>query len=211
MNIWNVIGSMARKIFNPPAMPVIKKMPVTIGQYYQNKFKKTHIYLHHTAGGSAASSVNHWNSKPDHIATAYIIDRDGTIYETFPPEYWSYHLGAGSTKMEQASIGIEICSYGALTDGKTYTGKLIDPAKRVAVDFRGESSWEKYTPEQVEAVRQLLVYLMDRFEIKKQEDIEDFYEYRQNPGPGIWSHTTVRKDKIDIFPQPDLVEMVKGF
>ena len=79
MNVWKIIGSLAKKIFNPVTMPTIKKLPVLSGQYYHEKQTKTHIFLHHTAGGSAASSVAHWNSKPDHIATAYIIDRDGTI------------------------------------------------------------------------------------------------------------------------------------
>jgi hypothetical protein len=26
---------------------------------------------------------------------------------------------------------------------------------------------------------------------------------------GLWSHTNVRKDKFDCFPQPELVEMLK--
>ena len=27
---------------------------------------------------------------------------------------------------------------------------------------------------------------------------------------GLWTHTNVRKDKFDCFPQPELVEMLKG-
>ena len=36
---------------------------------------------------------------------------------------------------------------------------------------------------------------------------EDTYYARQF---GLWSHTSVRKDKFDCFPQPELVEMLKN-
>lgn len=197
----------------PIVMPDIKKLPLPLNQYYQGVYTKKHIILHHTAGGSAASSVSHWASNPDHIATPYIIDRDGTIYETFDPKYWAYHLGVkGNTAIEKSSIGIEICSYGALKNGLTYTGKLIPEDKRVAVHFRGEKSWEAYTPEQIESLAQLIPYLCEKFKITLQTDRKDFWEYRDPSKlpPGIWSHSTVRKDKIDIAPQPAIVEMVYG-
>ena len=36
---------------------------------------------------------------------------------------------------------------------------------------------------------------------------EDAYYARQF---GLWSHTNVRKDKFDCFPQKELVEMLKN-
>ena len=42
-------------------------------QYYRTNHKKDLIVLHHTAGGSAASTVSWWNSNKSRIATAYII------------------------------------------------------------------------------------------------------------------------------------------
>lgn len=192
--------------------PNIKKLPLAKNQYYPTAQKKTHIVLHHTAGGSAASSVAHWASNAEHVATPYIIDRDGTIYECFDPKFWAYSLGVkGATALEKATIPIEICSYGAVdVNGKTYTGKIIPMDMRVKVDFRGMHYWEAYTPEQIESLRLLIPYLCARFNITLQKDRKDFWEY-QNPAKlpgGIWSHTTVRKDKIDIFPQPTLVEMI---
>ena len=193
-------------------LPEIKKLPLDKSQYYQAEYNKTHIFLHHTAGGSAASSVAHWASNAEHVATAYIIDRDGAIYETFDPEGWSYHLGVkGLTSLEKASIGIEICSYGALDEqGYTYTGRKIEQFDRVSVDFRGQKLWEKYTVEQIASLKKLLPYLMDKFNIPKQPVTANFWEY-SDPAklvPGIWSHSTVRKDKIDIFPQKELVDLV---
>jgi N-acetyl-anhydromuramyl-L-alanine amidase AmpD len=196
----------------PIIEPTIKKLPLPVSQYYSEVTTKTHIFLHHTAGGSAASSVAHWASNSEHIATPYIIDRDGTIYETFDPKYWAYSLGVkGATSLEKSSIPIEICSYGALSEeGKTYTGKLIPLGKIAYVDFRGWQMWEAYTPEQIAALKLLLPWLIDKFKIKLQADRKNFWEW-QDPfklTPGIYSHTTVRKDKIDIFPQPELVELV---
>ena len=189
-------------------------MPLKENQYYQGVYTKTHIFLHHTAGGSAASSIAGWAATPEHIATPYVIDRDGSIYETYDPKYWAYSLGVkGATWLEKASIPIEIASYGALNkDYKTYTGKLIDKTAAVAVDFRGQKLWEAYTPQQIAALKELLPYLVKRFGIKLQADRSNFWEYR-NPATlpgGIWSHTTVRKDKIDIFPQKELIDLVSS-
>lgn len=196
---------------NPVTVPAIKKIPLASNQYYPSEQKKTHIFLHHTAGGSASSSMAHWASNPEHIATPYIIDRDGAIYETFDPKYWAYHLGVkGLTSLEKASIGIEICSYGALKDDKTYTGKFIPKDKQAKVEFRGNVYWEAYTPEQITSLKLLLPYLVGRFKISIQADRKDFWEYKipSELPPGIYSHTTVRKDKIDIFPQKELIELV---
>lgn len=216
-NIWNFIAKFAAE--KPIEVPLeIKKLPLKSDQYYPSKQKKTHIILHHTAGGSAASSVASWAASHEHVATAYLIDRDGTIYETYSPEFWAYHLGKGvPTSLEKASIGIEICSYGQLTPNTagellTYTKKVIPKDKAVKLNFRGFDYWEAYTPEQIAALKQLLPYLMDRFKIQTQADRKNFWEYRdpKTLPPGIWSHTTVRKDKVDIFPQKELVDLVYG-
>lgn len=210
-----------KPISNPQSMPIaippVKRFPLKPEQYYQGINEKKYIVLHHTAGGSAESSINHWASNADHIATPYVIDRDGTIYEAFDPRFWAYHLGVkGNSKLERESIGIEICSYGMLTEknGKliTYTGKEIPPDKSVKLDpaFRGGVFWEAYTKEQIAALSKLLPYLIDKFKIKLQTHRANFWEW-QDPAklpPGIYSHSTVRKDKIDIFPQKELVELV---
>jgi N-acetylmuramoyl-L-alanine amidase len=219
---WHIISKWAvdKLPQTPKAMavpkPEVKSIPLKSDQYYPSVQKKTHIILHHSAGGSAASSIAYWASTPEHIATPYIIDRDGTIYECFDPQFWAYHLGVkGATWLEKASIGIEICSYGQLTPNMagellTYTKKVIPKDKAVKCEFRGFQWYEAYTPEQITALKQLLPYLMDRFKIQPQADRKNFWEYRdaKTLPPGIWSHTTVRKDKVDIFPQKEIVEAV---
>lgn len=218
---WDIVGRKAAEPINNKPMPVIqpaiKKIPLKEDQYYQTIYPKKYIFLHHTAGGSAASSIAAWAANPEHIGTPYIIDRDGTIYETFDPKFWIYSLGVkGNSSIEKAAIPIEICCYGMLTEKNgqliTYTGKAILPGRAVKLDkpFRGGVFWEAYTPEQIAALKQLLPYLIDKFKIKLQADRTNFWEF-QDPSKlpsGIYSHTTVRKDKIDIFPQKEIIDLV---
>lgn len=192
--------------------PIFKKIPLKGDQYYQGIYPKKFIFLHHTAGGSAASSIAGWAATKDRVATPYVIDRDGSIYETFDPKFWAYSLGVkGATSIEKATIAIEIANYGALDkNAETYTGKVIDPDKRVFVNFRGHTLWEKYTDDQIAALKNLLPYLISKFKITLQDNLTNFWEY-QDPfklKSGIYSHTTIRKDKIDIFPQKEIVDLV---
>ncbi len=53
--------------------------------------------LHHTAGGSARSTFNYWNGNATRIATAYIVERDGTIFEVFDPRHLNLDSAAHAT------------------------------------------------------------------------------------------------------------------
>ena len=52
------------------------------------------------------------NGNPNRIATAYIVERDGTIFEVFDPRHWAFHLGLKGSQgqVDRRSIGIEIAS-----------------------------------------------------------------------------------------------------
>jgi len=217
-----LISTKAKPAPMPANAPVIHKAPLAADQYYQKAYPKKYIFLHHTAGGSALSSIGGWAANPEHIATPYLIDRNGDIFETYDPKYWAYSLGVkGNSNIEKAAIPIEICCYGALkkqgNDWLTYTNKKIEPDKicvlqkpfRPAYPYDG-LHWEAYTPQQIASLAQLLPYLIDKFKITLQPNRQNFWEYRDPATlpPGIWSHTTVRKDKIDIFPQKELVDLV---
>lgn len=202
-----------------PKPPTIRSIPLKEDQYYQGVYKKDKIILHHTAGGSVAGAVSSWAADARRVATPYIIERSGDIYECFPPEMWAYHLGVKIPKtkeLEQSSIGIEIVAYGQLTNkaGKwfTYTNRELPLPEIVEIDFRGFKAYQKYTDVQIKALSELLPYLVDRFKIELQTQRANFWEYRDPTKlpSGIWSHTTVRKDKVDIFPQQNLIELVYG-
>jgi hypothetical protein len=119
-------------------------------------------------------------------------------------------------KLEKASVGIEICNAGWLTweNGKFYSSfRTVIPNEEVIeyVDkYRGQRFFHKYTDAQIESVRQLLVYLCDTYKIPKdyQADMWDISENCLSGKPGIFTHTSVRSDKTDCHPQPELVKML---
>jgi N-acetyl-anhydromuramyl-L-alanine amidase AmpD len=203
-------------------MKIVKKYLKSL-QYYPGEFPKKQIFLHHTSGSSALSALSWWDQTPDHIGCAYLIERDGTIIEAFEPERWAYHLGANSSALEKSSIGIELVSRGRLfKEGENYIFYPALPLKKLPKIVPPDqveilkSPWkdflyyEKYTDDQILALLELLDHLIGKFNIKVQDDISDFLEYNPliiSQGlNGIWAHTSVRKDKSDLFPQPSLIE-----
>lgn len=61
-----------------------KKFALAPGQYFAETFPKDLIVLHFTAGSSARSAYDSWRNTPLQVATAYLVDTDGKIYECFP-------------------------------------------------------------------------------------------------------------------------------
>lgn len=157
--------------------------------YFQTSHKKTAIVLHHTVGGSAISTFRYWESSPTRIATAYIIGRDGTIYEIFDPIHWAYHLGLKGTngRIDKSTIGIELASigpllwsndkyymFGRVTPETVFQGDeldIFDVASRLPGGpdtkyvWRGYRFFAKYPAEQLKSLRQLLTMLSKQFNI----------------------------------------------
>jgi N-acetyl-anhydromuramyl-L-alanine amidase AmpD len=203
-------------------------------QYYRKETNKTQVCLHHTVSGVGVNGdISHWLSTPDRIATAMIVGRDGKIYQCFSTKYWAHHLGtkaANNQKLNENSIGIEIDSWGGLvkhTDGKYYPAlwnkekKKFTPYLKAGVvenvvlypkGYRGFYAFEKYTDEQIEAVRKLLVFWNEKFGIplNYNEDMWDLSNKAMSGTPGIWSHVSYRKDKSDCHPDVDLIKMLKS-
>ncbi len=203
-------------------LPKIDLFDFPESQYYKEEFKKELIVLHHTASGSGAEGdINHWASNIEHVATSHILNRDGSVCQLYNSKYWAHHIGCthpNNRKLNQISIGLEIDSWGILTwrDGKfyTYTDKVIPEANVIEYDksFRGGRFFERYTPEQIESTRLLLLHWGKTYGIPldNNEDMWDLSNRAFSCTPGIWGHTSFRKDKSDIHPQPEMIEMLKG-
>lgn len=197
-------------------------------QFYPQIEEKKSIFLHHTAGTNARSCIEWWNKTPDHVGAAYVIDRDGTVYEAFDPRSWAYHLGIKGDDdfHEKFGIGIEIVSLGGLhrlPSGNTVYAPAwpaTSPSIPVGTEdtfalekYRGYDVFHRYTPAQISSVVELIKYLAYTFNIRIQPNLDGFWEYNENVvkchWTGLWSHTTVREDKSDIFPQPELIQAFK--
>ena len=191
-------------------------------QYYPENVSKDLIVLHFTAGRSARSAVNTWRATPEHVATAYVVDPDGTVYEAFPPSAWAYHLGVkGGTPHERRSIGIEIANVGPLqpsaADPKVLSWwpnawkeaycHLDEAARYVKEDYRGKGYFAVFPGEQMDAVARLVQSLCERFGIPRQLpktalrlafDAQAFQGYQ-----GVATHANFRSDKWDVGPAFD--------
>lgn len=207
------------------ALQIDRTMRLPDGEFFPSQEPKTGICLHHTVGGSARSTFNWWmrdrNSAGNalKVGTAYIIDRDGTVFEVFDPSAWAYQFGlrwpvARKLEFEKRFIGIEIASEGALieSDGKLYcfdtvsprTEKRRDETFDCGHDWRTYRFFDRYEPAQVDAVVELVNKLCDDFGIQRRvpNDFVAFYGDRLADFNGIIGHSMVRSDKSD--PAPDL-------
>lgn len=192
------------------------------GQYFEDKNEKKQIVLHHTVSNGNAKNVQAWWAKtPERIGTAFIIDGEGKIHQCFSSAQFAHHLGCktkNNTKLNEESIGIEICSWGWLKKlaGKFYNSNGAEiPANQVCdlgQKWKGYQYWQKYTDKQIEATRQLLVYLCDTYNIDKtyQSDMWGVSPKALAGENGIFTHVSYRKDKTDCFPQPELIEMLQN-
>jgi len=186
-------------------------------EYYKTEYPKEQIYLHHTVSSSAASAMNWWKQDGVHVATAYVIDKDGTVYETFEPKYWSYHLGLRGTggSIDKKSIGIEIVNEGWLTKRDNtflwFNGKAVyrGPVHELGVEWRGQKYFAAYTEAQVRSaaiVTKILAYNMNI-----PFNFIGHLNYDKNLASsftGILNHCNVRSDKTDIspaFPMNDFI------
>ncbi|MGD8781885.1 MAG: N-acetylmuramoyl-L-alanine amidase [Ignavibacteria bacterium] len=205
------------------AVEINKSLRLPDMEYFQTVTKKTGICIHHTVGGSALSTFNWWKEDPRHVGTAYIIGRDGVIYEVFDPKYWAFQFGLKSTDewndreryaFEKRFIGIEIASEGGLIErnGKLYcfdkvspkTEKSRDEAFDFGTDYRGYRYFDKYEPAQVDSLTGLINDLCEKFEIKKDvpKEFLKYYGKKLKDFQGSIGHTMVRADKTD--PLPDI-------
>ena len=196
---------------------------LTKAQYYPEVFPKKQIVLHHTVSGPNAKNViSGWGYTPVRVATAFVSDGDGIIYQCFSSAHWAHHLGThnrNNTQLNQQSIGIEICNWGALIEkgGRYFSTFNREVPKEEVIDYgmqwRGHRYFHKYKDEQLESLKTLLEYLCEKYTIPNtyQPDMWKLNTQAMNGTPGIWTHVSFRADKSDCHPQLSLIKMLKSF
>lgn len=213
----------------------IKRSYLPKGEYFPGPTKKEWLFLHHTAGWhNPYDVVTTWGTDTrGEIATEFVLGGpsikgnenkyDGVIVQAFPTGGYGWHLGTGNSAMHRNSVGIEICNFGGLTGGKTYVGTTVVPTEIVKLSqpFRGYQTWHKYSDKQITALKQLILFIAERDGIDVKKGLPELIRAK---GPfaaldtfdvklvektkGLWSHTNVRKDKVDIFPQQEIIDML---
>jgi len=192
-------------------------------QFFPQKQPKDLIVLHFTAGASARSAYQTWISTPVEVATPYLVDPDGTIYELFDPECWAYHLGiqgaaSESWRHDRRSIPIEIVNVGPLKQVDDHLCwwpnkfqqrfcALTETDKYVQNSYRGMTHFAAFPEAQQNAVGGLVGWLSAQFNIpmnlppldrRGQFDVDFYRDWK-----GIASHQNFRLDKTDLGPAFD--------
>lgn len=207
----------------------IKQVPFADSNFFKEETKKKQIYLHHTAGnGNAEGVFRYWASTKERVATCVAIGTNGLIAQGYSSKYWGYHLGLKKDvfssngvpyqSLDKLSIGVEICNWGYLKEknGKfvNYVGIEIPMKDVTKLDkpFKGYQFWQSYTKEQIESTKELLLYWNEIYGIPLDynEDIWDVSKRALAAEPGVFTHNSVRKDKSDVYPHPELIEMLKS-
>ena len=196
-------------------MKIDRSLRLPLDEYKSDVESKNLIVLHHTVGGSAISSFEWWLTDPKPIGTAYLIARDGTVHEVFPPECWAYHLGYGNRTDEKRSIGIELASEGALMErgGKLYCFDKVSQRTRFADEsfdlgypWRGYQHFDVYEEAQLAAVIELVGELRLRFNVPPavfqsvHTGSPSIFHANHRLFNGIVGHAHVRDDKTDVHP-----------
>lgn len=201
----------------------IKQIP--FNNYKREETTKTQIYLHHTAGGGTGEDVfRTWQADPTPVATCVAISRNGQIVQGFSSRYWAYHLGLADKhfrphgipyqNLDKLSIGIEIVAWGFLREqgGKyyNYVNREVPASEVETLDtpYKGHRFFHKYTDEQIESTISLLKHWNEKYAIPLtyNQDIWQVTKRALKGEAGIYTHNSVRADKIDVYPSKHLVE-----
>ena len=103
------------------SVDVNRSLELPESEYFPELEAKSGIALHHTVCDDAHTTVSLWrddrtaDGNPRRVATAYVINYDGTVFELFDPAHWAFHLGVRwpyeqRVAFEKRMIGIEIAS-----------------------------------------------------------------------------------------------------
>lgn len=212
----------------------IEKRYMDKDQYFAGPTKKQWVFLHHTAGWhNPVNVVKDWNNDARGIiATEFVIGGqsicgnddvyDGKLVQSFPAGAYAWHLGTGNNEMHRNSVGIELCNFSWIKNGKTYVNTIAASSQIVELEkpFRGFLYWHKYSDKQIEVLKKLLLFIAQRDSIDITKGLPGLIKQKGTKAfnicdiqmctdkPGLWSHSNVDPGKFDLFPQPELIDML---
>ena len=225
----------SEKVYTTENGLIINKHFMPSSEYCHGPIKPEWLFLHHTAGWhNPYNTINNWaGDTRGRIATEFVLggpsikgndDKyDGVMVQAFPEGNYGWHLGKnGSQKMHKNSVAIEVCNFGWVKDGKAYQGTKVEESQIVTLDkpFRGHTTWHRYSDAQIEALRLWILWIAERDGIDVRAGLPalikergaDAFEWNEDAYygrvKGLWTHTNTRKDKVDMFPQQELMDML---
>jgi len=225
----------SEKIYTTDNGLVINRHFLPVNEYKQGPIKAEWVFLHHTAGWhNPYQTIDNWG-KDDRgaVATEFVLggpsikgndDKyDGEMVQAFPEGNYGWHLGKnGSPTMHKNSVAIEVCNFGYVVNGKAYQGTPVVESQIVelAKPFRGHKLWHRYSDAQIEALHKWILWIAERDNIDVRDGLPalikekgaEAFEWNADAYygkvKGLWTHTNTRKDKVDVFPQQELMDML---
>ena len=225
----------SEKVYTTENELIINRSYLPKGEYLEGPTKKEYLFLHHTAGwNNPYKTIRNWgNDTRGRIATEFVLggqkltngnsDYDGVMVQCMPEGAYGWHLGKnGSQYMHKHSVGIEVNNFGYLKNGKAYQGSTAHESQIVelAESFRGYKQWHRYSDAQIEALDKWIRWIGERDGIDiraglpalvKEKGVASFdwnADAYYGKVKGLWTHTNTRKDKTDMFPQQELLDLL---
>ena len=226
------------QMFETPYDQIIHKHYLPKGEYVEGPVSNHYIFLHHTAGNANPyRCIDHWGrDSRGRIATEFVLgginhrngndEYNGVMVQAFPTGAQGFHLGkTGSGYMNRHSVGIEICNMGYLDSKtmKTYVGSVCQEEQvcELPEHFKDKLHWHNYTEEQIKATEKWIKWVGERDGVDIRLGLK---QYIKKYGPskgfdfqedayygkvrGLLTHGNVRTGKSDIYPHPDMVDMI---
>jgi len=214
---------------------IVNKHFLPVGEYKQGPTNKEYVFIHHTAGWhNPYNCIDSWGrDSRGAVATEFVLGGqsvkgndtkyDGEMVQAFPEGSYGWHLGKnGSQHMHTHSVAIEVCNFGYIKDGKTYAGTRVadDQIVTLSQPFRGYKDWHRYSDKQIESLHKWILWTSERDGIDVRKGLPDLirkigvsaFEFQDDAYygrvKGLWTHTNTRKDKSDMFPQQELIDML---
>ena len=124
--------------------------------------------------------------------------------------------------MNRHSVGIELCNFGYLNEYNRNWVNVKAAENQIAEClFRGYNKYHKISNDQLKSTKKLIEYIASRDSIDvtkglihwiNTQGVEKAFEFQQEAYEGkvkgLLSHSNVRKDKEDIHPQDELIDML---
>jgi N-acetylmuramoyl-L-alanine amidase len=153
------------------------------------------LVMHFTAGASAQSSIDFWNTPAAKGASAHIvIDRDGTIYQCRPFNRTAGHAGKSAWREPRTGTRHNVlnsCSRVIDIDngGDAYPTRFsngLAPTHARHKNGGPETDWETYPAAQLTACEALIKALVARYKLDDVAGHEDIAPHRKtDPGPAF--------------------------
>ena len=174
------------------------------------------IVIHYSAsGGSAKACLLDENTNGKNLGYHYMIDRNGSFYESCPPDKWLFHAGGADKKVTRGSVfnknSIGVClinvgferpggivpGFGSTATSGWIEGKFPNGNPGDATSKTSKGFFEPYTNVAYNKAVEICANLLDRYPNIEVYDIvghSDIASNKSDPGPA-WD---MEKFRIDV-------------